>query len=397
MPRILSLSTLFPNAHTPRFGTFVARQMETLAATPDWDVTLINPVGVPPIAAGRYKPIAKAAVDGVEGGVQVYRPRFTLFPKFGGRFNPAMIARAALPLARKLHADQPFDLLDAQFFYPDGPAIAQIADALQLPFSIKARGADISHWGAVPYARNAMLEAATSAYGLLAVSEALRLDMGDLGMPVETITVHYTGLDHTLFKPLNRAECREWMAENHAMQLAENEKLVTSVGALIPRKGQTLLIQALVELPDVHLALVGRGDDRTALASEARRLGVARRVHMLGSLDHTELPIVLSASNAMALNSASEGLANAWVEALACGTPIVITDVGGARELVKSDSAGRIVDYDPDNEPSVFARAIREVLYADYSQYDVAANAAHFSWEANAAALADYYRGLIGG
>ncbi|WP_271077535.1 glycosyltransferase [Aurantiacibacter sp. MUD61] len=396
MPRVLSLSTLFPNAHTPRFGTFVARQMEALAARPDWDVTVINPIGVPPIAAGRYKPIAKAAVDGVENGVQVYRPRFTLFPKFGGRFNPAMIARAVLPLARRLHAERPFDLLDAQFFYPDGPAVAQIADALNLPFSIKARGADISHWGAIPYACEAMLEAANAARGVLAVSKALRLDMGDLGMPVEKITVHYTGLDHTLFKPLNRAECRGWLAENHGIHLGENEKLVASVGALIPRKGQSLLVQAMADMPDVHLALVGRGDDRTALTTEARQLGVAKRVHMLGSLDHTELPIVLSASNAMALNSASEGLANAWVEALACGTPVVITDVGGARELVQSDSAGRIVDYDPENEPSVFARAIRQVLDADYPQYDVAANAAQFSWEANAAALADYYSGLIG-
>ena len=395
MPRILSLATLYPNAHTPRFGTFVARQMEALAARPGWDVTVVNPIGVPPIAAGRYAPLAKAAIDGLENGVQVYRPRFTLFPKYGGRFNPAMIARKVLPLARKLHAEKPFDLLDAQFFYPDGPAVAKLAAKLDLPFSIKARGADISHWGEIPYSRVAMLEAAEFARGILAVSDALRLDMGDMGMPVEAITVHYTGLDRKLFRPLDREQCRARLAEQFEIALRPEEKLVTSVGALIPRKGQALLIDMIDGMPDVHLALVGRGDDREMLAAEAKRLGVAGRVHFLGGVDHSELPIVLSASNAMALNSASEGLANAWVEALACGTPVVISDVGGARELVKSEAAGRIVPYDPGFDPAPFAEAVQDVLAADYDQADVAASAAHFSWEANAAALAEYYEGLV--
>jgi len=46
---ILSLDTLSPNAHQPRFGTFVARQMEALGARGDCDVTVVNPIGVPPV------------------------------------------------------------------------------------------------------------------------------------------------------------------------------------------------------------------------------------------------------------------------------------------------------------------------------------------------------------
>ncbi len=396
MPRILSISTLFPNAHTPRFGTFVARQMEALAAKDGWDVTVINPIGVPPVAAGRYAPLAKAAIDDVEGGVQVYRPRFTLFPKFGGRFNPTMIARKVLPLARRLHAEKPFDLLDAQFFYPDGPAVAKLAKALQLPFSIKARGADISHWGEIEYSRAAMVDAAEAAGGLLAVSEKLRLDMGDIGLPVEKIAVHYTGLNRDLFRPLDRGQCRTHLAEKCDMVLRPEETLISSVGALIPRKGQVLLVNMIANMPDTQLALVGRGEDREMLVAEAKRLGIANRVHMLGGLDHRELPIVLSASNVMALNSASEGLANAWVEALACGTPVVTTDVGGARELVQAETAGRLVPYDQEMDPTPFAAAIQDVIAANYAQAEVATNAARFSWEANAADLAAYYSGLIG-
>lgn len=393
MKRLLSIATLYPNAHVPRFGTFVARQMEALAARGDWDVTLINPIGVPPIPMGRYKALANAAFSGEEGGVHVHRPRFTLIPSVGGPFNPAMIVKAVLPLARKMHAAEPFDLVDAQFFYPDGPAAARIAAELGLPLSIKARGADISLWGQKPYAQTAMIAAAQQAAGLLSVSEALTGDMAAIGLPRGKITVHYTGLDHALFRPHDRARARLWMADEHGVQLAEGERLLACVGALIPRKGQHFAIRALAQLPHTHLALVGTGADRAALQELAHELGLSARVHFLGSLDHGALPMVLSAAEALVLPSASEGLANAWVEALACGAPLVITEAGGAREVVTAPEAGRIAARDAD----AIAQAVREVLAARYAQADVAKLAARFSWENNAAALAQYYEGLLAG
>ena len=389
MKRLLSLATLYPNAHRPRFGTFVARQMEALAARDDWDVTVINPIGVPPLALGRYKALAEAATTGVEHGVTVHRPRFMLVPAVGGPINPRMIARAVLPLARRLHALAPFDLVDAQFFYPDGPAAARIATALGLPLSIKARGADIHLWGGKAYALRQMHRAAERAAGLLAVSEALAADMAGRGFPGDKITVHYTGLDRTLFRPLDRAESRAALAE--AAGLPADGPLLATVGALVPRKGQQCVIRALARLPGARLALVGAGPDRAALELLARESGMADRVHFLGSLDHQLLPAVLSAADAMVLPSASEGLANAWVEALACGCPLVITEAGGAREVVTEPAAGRIVARDAE----AIAAAVRELLAAPPRREAVAACAARFSWEASAAALAAYYEGLL--
>ncbi|WP_338240389.1 glycosyltransferase [Aurantiacibacter hainanensis] len=391
MPRLLSITTLYPNIHLPRFGTFVARQMEALAAHGGWDVTVINPIGVPPFPMGRYRAQAEAAISGEEGGVDVRRPRFTLIPAVGGPFNPGMIVKAALPIARRLHEEEPFALVDAQFFYPDGPAAAQIAEDLGLPLAIKARGADIQHWGQKAYALEKMLAAADQASGLLAVSEALKADMVQLGFPGEKIAVHYTGLDRELFRPLDRGDSRRKLAEDYNVRLEDDAPLLATVGALIPRKGQHFVIRALARLPDAHLVLVGSGGDRAALTELALELDLSRRVHFLGSLDHGELPTVLSASDALVMPSSSEGLANAWVESLACGTPLVITDAGGARELVSRPEAGRIVARDVE----AIVTGVREVLAAGYAPADVARSVEAFSWEANAKALADIYARLI--
>lgn len=391
MKRLLSLATLYPNAHAPRFGTFVARSLEALAARGEWQVTVINPIGVPPVAFGRYKALAAAATDGMEHGVSVHRPHFPLIPMFGGRFNPRLIARAVLPLARRLHAETPFDLVDAQFFYPDGPAAARIAAALGLPFAIKARGADISYWGEREYALRQMRKAADEAAGLLAVSCALAGEIAARGLPRKKIAIHYTGLDRDLFRPLDRIECRRRLAEHFGFDLPSGAPLLSTIGALIPRKGQQFVIRALSRLPGARLVLVGTGPDRAKLEALAASAGVAERVHFLGSLDHTMLPVVLSASEAMVLPSASEGLANAWVEALACGCPLVITDAGGVRELVASEAAGRIVARDPE----AIAGAVAALLADPPERSTIAATADRFSWRAHADELDRIYSGLL--
>jgi len=101
---------------------------------------------------------------------------------------------------------------------------------------------------------------------------------------------------------------------------------------------------------------------------------------------------VLSAGDAMVLPSASEGLANAWVEALACGCPLVIADAGGARELVTSAAAGRIVEREAD----AIAAAVRALVADPPSRDEVAAQADRFSWQSHAAALDTIYSGVIG-
>ena len=398
--RLLSISTLYPAPTRPGFGRFVARQMETLAARGDWDVTVINPIGLPPApfsAMGRYRQLAAILQHKESGGsIAVHRCPFLLIPVISGRLNPRAIARAVLPLARRLHAETPFDLVDAQFFYPDGPAAARVAAALGLPHAIKARGSDIHLWGERPAALAQMRPAARDAAAVLAVSQALARDMESFGLaPPSGITVHYTGLDHARFQPLPRAEARARLAASlPALPLRPAERLAVCVGALIPIKGQALAIEALTSLPgDIQLALAGTGPDEALLRARAAAHGVASRVHFLGAVSHEVLPALLSAADVMVLPSEREGLANAWIEALACGTPLVIPPVGGAPEVVDQPAAGRLAE----RSPAAIAAAVADLLAAPPSQAETAACAARFSWDANAAALAAIYEKAVSG
>jgi len=297
-----------------------------------------------------------------------------------------------LPVARELHARQPFDVVDAQFFFPDGPAAALVAKALGLPLSIKARGSDIHYWGQRPKALAQMLRAAEQAGRVLSVSHALRRDMIALGMPEDRISVHYTGLDRERFHPMERKAARALISAIPELGIWAEGPLLVVPGALIALKGQRLAIAALERLPEAHLALAGVGEDESALRLFAQGRGLTDRVQFLGQVSHDLLPQLLSAADAVVLPSEREGLANVWIEALACGAPLVIPDVGGAREVVDGRSAGRIAARDP----TAIAAAVADLLSDPPSQEDVAANAERFSWEANAAELIGFWRELAG-
>ena len=391
MKHVLAISTLYPNPVNPRFGTFVARSLETLAKRGDWRVTLVNPIGLPPLALGRYRPLADLPEVIEEGGITIHRPRFTLIPRIGARRNPGAIARAVLPLARALHAQQPFDLIDAQFFYPDGPAAAELAGALGLPFSIKARGSDITHWGGEDFARRQMRDAAARAAGLLAVSHELAGEMAQLGMPADKIGVHYTGLDRDRFRPCAHPPLRRQLSEELGFAMPDHAPLLACVGARLARKGQAIAIRAAAAIPEARLVLIGKGVDEAMLRALVQREGMESRVFFAGSIDHDLMPLLLSAADVMVLPTANEGLANAWVEALACGTPVVTCDVGGARELISSDTAGRLVERNPQS----VAAGINAVLANPPPREAVAALTERFSWDANAAELAAHWQRLV--
>ena len=133
--------------------------------------------------------------------------------------------------------------------------------------------------------------------------------------------------------------------------------LVGVVGRLVPIKAVELMIEAMNDLPGVHLAVVGDGDERGRLEQLARDRELERRVHFTGWCD--DVPAAMSDLDVVALSSRNEGTPVALIEALAARRPVVATRVGGVEHVVVPDRTGLVV---PPNDPQSLAGAIRRLL-----------------------------------
>lgn len=385
MLRVLTLSTLFPTAVRPTYGLFVEQQTLGLAALPGVELEVVSPVGMPPWPLSfhpNYRDNIGLPRRECWKGVTIHRPRFRVWPKLTRDAWARVMAQALLPVLREVRARFPFDVLTAEFFWPDGGAAMALAEALDLPFSIKARGGDIDSWPRQSEIGEQMMKAALAADGLMAVSEPLREFMATLGIPRERVRVHHTGVDRERFRPVDRASAKA--------ALGIEGPLLATAGWLTPIKGQRLTLAALEEIPGAVLLVIGDGPDRGALEAQARDRGLTGRVRFLGNCLHEELPALLAAADVLVQPSEREGLSNVWVEALACGTPIVISDVGAAREVIDRPEAGRIVG----REPKAIAAAVNAILADPPAQAAVRNAAERFSWKRNSRELYEHLSAL---
>ncbi len=388
MLRVLTLSTLFPDTTRPNFGGFVERQTLSLAAHPDVDLKVVAPIGLPPGILRNfhhYAPLAKLPHRERWKGVDVHRPRFTALPFTQGRYHAAALERALVPVLDAIRADFAFDVIDVSYFFPEGPAAVALGKRYGVPVSIKARGSDIHYWGAAQATAAQVLEAGRSGAGLLAVSGAMKADMVALGIPADRIAVCHTGVDLDRFRPVDRTAAKA--------ALGIRGPLVMAIGGLLPGKGHDVVIDAVATLPHVTLLIAGAGPARSVLETQIAKLGIADRVRLLGGVPHADLPGMIAAADVTALASKSEGLANVWVESLACGTPIVITNAGGAHEVVTSPDAGRVTIRDP----LAFAAAISELLNDPPLPEATRAAVTGFTWAANTASLYAHLSALVSG
>lgn len=375
--KVLVFSTLYPSLAQPNFGIFV-ENLTRQAAESGLETRVIAPNGVPPWPLSlhpRYRALARLPERETWRGLDVLRPRFPLVPSLGWRLNPALILRAG---ERALHLlkREGFvpDVIDAQFFYPCGVAAVALARRHGIPVTIKARGSDIALWGQRPLARRRMLEAARAADTVTAVSAALRDQMAALGMDADRILIHYTGVDLSRFSPGPREDARR--------EYGFTRPTVVSVGSLTEVKDHALLIRAMAQVPEADLAIAGQGPLRAALEQLVAELGLGGRVHFLGNIAHDALPDLYRAADVFALTSQREGLANVWLESLASGTPLVITPVGGAREVVDRPEAGCLVES---RTPEAVAAALRDVLSRTPAPEAVRRAADRFSLERHVA------------
>ena len=371
--KILTFTTLFPNPIEQHHGIFTETTLKHLLATGEVNANVVAPVPWFPLEHslfGKYGRFARVPHEEWRIGVRVLHPRYFLPPKIGMNVAPFFLARAAIPAISRLIAQgYDFDLIDAHYFYPDGVAAMLLGKHFGKPVVVSALGTDINLIPRFFLPRKMMQWAGGRSAGIIAVCEALRTEMIRIGMHGAKIVTLRNGVDLELFCPVDRDRTRA--------ELGITGFTLVSVGHLDVRKGHDRTITALTLLPHAQLIIIGSGSEKIKLVELARALGVAARVRFQDPLPQARLRCFYGACDALVLASSREGWANVLLESMACGTPVVASNIWGTPEVVTSRHAGVLMRT---NTPAGIADAVRELQINSTDRDATRRYAERFSW-----------------
>ncbi len=395
-PRIVVFSSLYPNSSMPRSGLFIRERMKRVAAkTP---LVVVSPQPWFPLQSiiryfkPGYRQTTTNAVE-VQNGVTVYFPRFFSLPLLLRRLDGFFMAISCLMLMRRLKKEFGFNLIDAHFANPDGLAATMLGRWFHVPVTITMRGTEVPH-SQQPDKRKPMIVALKAATHVFSVSDSLRQLAIGLGVDANKTEVVGNGVDWERFHVV--ANTRQQLK----LPLADDAPVLITVGGLVERKGFHRVIACLPELleefPDLHYLVVGgpsaEGDWSERLADLVQQHSLEKQVHFLGSIDPDQLKLPLSAANVFVLSTRNEGWANVILEAMACGLPVVASDVGGNREVVRDDQLGIIVPFD---DHQALVKAIRSALTTDWEQSLITQYAKENSWDSRVEQLLRRFGQLV--
>ena len=344
--RILTITNLFPSSNVPTAGVFIRERIKAVVAR-GADVRVIAPVPyVPPgPVPARYRRIRATPDAGEVDGVSVRYPRYLVIPKAGTRYQAWGYARGLRDVLRsEIEGFRP-DILDAHYLYPDACGVARAAREFDIPYACTARGSDVHVLGCVPSVHRQIRAALAGASAVIAVSRALATAMRDLKLFDGTVEVVPNGVDRSSFQPRPRAEARE------ALDLGGAGRFVVCVGHLAPVYRQELLLRALahVDAPaDLSVRFLGQGADRARLEALALSLGVDERVVFEGTVPHDQIPVWFAASIGSVQLNRSAGSPNAVLESVACGVPVLASDIPAMREALMAPEQGLFVEPRPE-------------------------------------------------
>jgi glycosyltransferase involved in cell wall biosynthesis len=372
--KIVTFTTLYPNAVQPTNWLFVEHRLRHLLKSGEIEAKVVAPVPWFPIkhsCFGRYALYARVPDKERRHGIDVFHPRYPVVPKIGMVIAPLLMVTTLRPVFTKLRRDgYKFDLIDAHYFYPDGVAAVLLGRMFNKPVIITGRGTDINVFPRYRLPRKSILWAARRAAASITVCQALKNKLVEMGVPEKHVTVLRNGVDLELFHPIDRDAARQ--------RLGLDGITLLSVGNLVKLKGHDIVIRALRELPKVHLLIAGDGEEEFKLRKLTNSLGVSNRVTFLGPLLQEDLIEYYGAVDALVLASSREGWANVLLEAMACGTPVIASSVGGTPEVVTAPEAGVLMR---ERTPAGLVQAFH-ALFANYPSRNATRRyAERFDWE----------------
>jgi len=351
-PRIVVFTTVFPHAGQPAAGLFIRERMFRVGQRAP--LVVVAPLPWFPLQGllrywrPHFRPRGPRYEE--QQGVAVYHPRFFSIPALGKSWDGFFLALGSYFTFRRLRRQFRFNLIDAHFAYPDGYAATWLGRWFATPVTITLRGTEVPI--AATRRRRLLTRALHRAVRIFAVAEALKQHACRLGIAADKIRVVGNGVDLEKFYPLDQAAARQELGSPPRGLTADGPVLI-SVGGLVERKGFHRVIACLPAIrqvyPNVRYLIVGgpsaEGDITAELRQQITALGLEDHVHMLGRLPPERLKYPLSAADVFVLATRNEGWANVFLEAMACGLPVVTTRVGGNAEVVSRPELGILTPF----------------------------------------------------
>lgn len=395
-PAVVVLSSLFPSSIQPGAGPFVRERMFRVGRRLPLCVVAPSPWFPFQDLLRRWRPHFRPGAPHYEQqqGFDVWYPRFFSVPSVLKRLDGLALAIGAYPRLRALKRAGRLDLLDSHFGYPDGYAAVLLGRWLGVPVTITLRGTEARH-AADPALRPLLLKALLGADRVFAVADALKQVAVSIGVPADKIAVVGNGVDTVRFVPVDRDEARA------ALGLPANAPVLISVGGLVERKGFHRVIELLPRLrerwPGLIYLIVGgasaEGNNRPQLEQQVEQLGLHDTVRFLGGLPPDALKQPLSAADVFVLSTRNEGWANVFLEAMACGLPVVTTDVGGNREVVDRDSLGIVVRF---GDAAALEAALDQALATPWDRTEIRCHAEDNAWDGRVDRLCQAFAEIAG-
>lgn len=391
-PALLVYSSLFPSPVQPNAGVFVRERMFRVGA--HLPIVVVAPTPWFPFQSvlrmfkPHFRPMPPAHQQ--QDGVDVWYPRYFSIPGVFKQWDGVFMALSTYAMVKRLRQAGRADIIDAHFAYPDGYAATLLGRWLKVPVAITLRGTEARH-ARTPALVGPLKKALQRATRLIAVSSELKRVALELGAdPARTLVVG-NGVDISKFQPHPKDQARAKLG------IAPTAQVLISVGGLVERKGFHRVIPLLPELlktyPDLVYLIVGgasaEGDNRAELEKMVAELGLGPHVRFLGPKPHDALAEVLSAADVFVLATRAEGWANVFLEAMACGLPVVTTDVGGNREVVCRSELGEVVPF---GDAQALSKALQAALRAQWNAARIRQYAQENAWPHRVQVLLDVFR-----
>lgn len=367
--RILVASHMFPTADRPVSGLFVRKQAEALAAAgaevsvfapqypgavPEPPEELTVPVAYPPLPWG---PAALPSKARVVRASWVYRRHLKTY------------------LAETPNAD----VVHAHYGFPDGAVSASVAGRAGLPCVVTLHGDDI-HFQ--------LTRLASGWFVRRELTRASRIVLVSPHMLEELARLEPALSPRAVWIPNGYDAATASAGENR-----RDRRGLLYVGRLSPEKGLDRLLRAYAasKVEDT-LTVVGAGPEGEGLRELAAVLGLGERVVFAGLRSNAEAMAMMAGARALVLASEREGLPSVAVEALACGTPVVATAVGGLPQLLGDERVGVLV---PPGDEGAFAAALRDALSRVWAHAAIRRWSGVLSWDEVAIRLLELYGEVV--